>query len=171
MKSLQKPRAGCLSRIEKEDAKGCGGSFGAHVILRCNYEEVEALRSGARSLLRLTPGSSSVVVLAPPESRARVEELLPRLKGDLSLSTLGELHAVRVGVDAIVEHLQEEMDAQVVATHAADESAVNAYFAYAHALTVANRLRELGEEMEAIIELVTGGSPSAEALRTFRFPD
>jgi hypothetical protein len=93
------------------------------------------------------------------------------LKGDISLSTLGELHAVRIAVDAIVEHLEEEMNAHVLATHPADESAVNAYFAYAHALTVANRVRELGEEMEAIIELVTGGSPSAEDLRTFRFPD
>ncbi|MGE0160201.1 MAG: hypothetical protein AB7T31_12395 [Gemmatimonadales bacterium] len=141
------------------------------MILRCNYEEVEALRGGARALLRLMPGSSSVTVLAPPESRARVEALLPRLRGDLSVATLGELHTIRVAVDAIVEHLREEMDAHVLAAHPADESAVNAYFAYAHALTVSNRVREVGEEMEAIIELVIGGSPSAEALRTFRFPD
>jgi hypothetical protein len=112
-----------------------------------------------------------VGVLAPPESRARVEALLPRLKGDLSVSTLAELRAVRVALEAIVEHLREEMEAHVLASHAADESAVNAYFAFAHALTVASRVRELGEEMEAIIELVTGDSPTPEAVRTFRFPD
>jgi hypothetical protein len=141
------------------------------VILRCNYEEIEALKGGARALLDRTSGSSPVGVLAPPESRARVEALLPRLKGDLSVSTLSELRAVRVAVEAIVEHLREEMEAHVLATHAADESAVNAYFAFAHALTVASRVRELGDEMEAIIELVIGDEPTAEALRTFRFPD
>ena len=141
------------------------------MILRCNYEEVEALRGGARALLDRTSGSSPVGVLAPPESRARVEALLPRLKGDLSVSTLAELRAVRAAVDAIVEHLREEMEAHVLASHAADESAVNAYFAFAHALTVASRVRELGEEMEAIIELVTGVSPKADTVRTFRFPD
>ena len=141
------------------------------MILRCNYEEVEALKGGARALLDRAPGSAPVVVVAPPESRARVEALLPRLKGDLSVSTLAELRAVHVAVETIVEHLREEMEAHVLASHAADESAVNAYFAFAHAFTVASRIRELGEEMEAIVELVTGGSPSAEALRTFRFPD
>ena len=141
------------------------------MILRCNYEEVEALRGGARALLDRASGSSRVVVLAPPESRARVEALLPRLRGDLSVSTLAELRAVRVALEAIVEHLREEMEAHVLASHAADESAVNAYFAFAHAFTVASRVRELGEEMEAIIELVTGDGPTPDAVRTFRFPD
>lgn len=141
------------------------------MILRCNYEEVEALRGGARALLDRRSGSSPVGVLAPPESRARVEALVPRLKGDLSVFTLAELWAVRVAVEAIVEHLREEMEAHVLASHAADESAVNAYFAFAHALTVASRVRELAEEMDAIIELVTGDSPTPETVRTFRFPD
>jgi hypothetical protein len=141
------------------------------VILRCNYEEVEALRGGARALLERPSGSAPAGVLAPPESRARVEALLPRLRGDLSVATLDELRAVRVAVEAIVEHLREEMESHVLASHAADESAVNAYFAFAHALTVASRVRELGEEMGAIIELVTGDSPTGDALRTFRFPD
>lgn len=141
------------------------------MILRCNYEEVEALRGGARALLDRSSGSSSIIVLAPAESRARVEALVPRLRGDLSLSTLADLRAVQIGVDAIVDHLREEMEMHVLAAHPADESAVNAYFAFAHALAVASRVSELATEMEAIFELVTGGSPSAEAARTFRFPD
>ncbi len=100
-----------------------------------------------------------------------MEALLPRLKGDLSLYTLEDLRAVQVGLDAIVEHLREEMEAAVFATHAADESAVNAYFAFAHGLTVLNRVEEIGEEMVAIIELVTGAAPSADEVRSFRFPD
>jgi hypothetical protein len=141
------------------------------VILPCNYEEVEALRGGARALLDRPSGSSSASVLAPSESRARVEALLPSLEGDLSLYTLADLYAVRIALDAIVEHLREQMEAHVLAAHAADEGAVNAYFAFAHAITVAARARELGEEMEAIVELVIGGSPSPETIRTFRFPD
>ncbi len=140
------------------------------MILHCNYEEVEALRGGARAILG-QPGSSASAVLAPPESRARVEALLPRLVGDLSLSTLEELRGVRIAIDAIVEHLREEMESMVLATHAADESAVNAYFAFAHGFTVRHRVDEIAEEMEAIIGLVTGDSPSPEAVRTFRFPD
>jgi len=141
------------------------------VILRCNYEEVAALKAGARAFLDRADPTNLAAVLAPPESRARVEALLPRLEGDLSLYTLAELNGVQTGVDAIVEYLREEMESAVLATHAADETAVNAYFAFAHSLAVSNRIREIGEEMVAIIELVTGGSPSSEAVRSFRFPD
>jgi hypothetical protein len=64
-----------------------------------------------------------------------------------------------------------QMESAVLATHAADEDAVSAYFDFAHGLTVLHRIEEMAEEMEAMIELVTGDSPSAEAARTFRFPD
>lgn len=140
------------------------------VILRCNYEEVRALRSGARSLLE---GDVSVAatVLAPSESRARVEALLPQLHGDLSLTTLHEVRAVAMAVHAIVESLRAEMEAVVLATHAADESAVASYFDFAHALTVSDRLQEMAAEMEALIELVTGQPVDADTVRSFRFPD
>ena len=46
-----------------------------------------------------------------------------------------------------------------------------AYFDFAHALSVAHRLEEMLTEMAALIELVTGEAPDAEAARTFRFPD
>ena len=141
------------------------------MILRCNYEEMQALKAGARALLERTEDGTSSAVLAPPESRARVQALVPRLKGDLSLATLEELRAVQVGIDAIVEQLREEMESAVLATHAADESAVTAYFAFAHGLTVQSRVGEIAEEMRAIIELVTGEAPSPEAVRKFRFPD
>jgi len=141
------------------------------VILRFNYEEVQALRAGARACLGDEPGRPSSPVLAPPESRARVEALLPRLDGDLSLSSLEELRAVQAGVTAIVERLRAEMESAVLATHPADESAVAAYFEFAHGLSVAGRLDEMAEEMEAMIELVTGAAPSYETARSFRFPD
>ena len=100
-----------------------------------------------------------------------VEEFLPRLHGDLSLATLAELRRVQTAVTAIVECLRVEMESTVLATHAADEAAVSAYFDFAHGLAVTGRLREMAAEMEDVIELVMGGAPSVEATRTFEFPD
>jgi len=140
------------------------------VILHINYEEVRALQSGGRSLLDGESDAPSYV-LAPPESRARVEALLHVLAGDLSVGTLAELRAVATAVDAIVEHLRVEMESVVLATHAADELAVAAYFDFAHGLTVACRLRDMAAEMKALIEVVTGHPADPEAVATFRFPD
>lgn len=140
------------------------------MILHFNYEELTALRAGAQVFLE-GDAPAHGGVLAPPECRARVEALIPRLHGDLSLSTLDELKAVQVAVEAIVECLRVEMEATVVTTHAADEEAVAAYFDFAHGFTVAHRIAELASEMEALIELVTGSEPTAEASRSFHFPD
>jgi hypothetical protein len=141
------------------------------VILQFNYEEIQALRSGARAYLGRIGCAPASPVLAPSETRAHVEALLPRLAGDLSLSTLEELRGVQSAVSAVVEILRVQMESMVLATHAADEDAVSAYFDFAHGLTVSNRVDEMAAEMEAMIELVTGETPSLEAARTFRFPD
>ena len=140
------------------------------MILHVNYEELTALRSGARVLLdREDAGESSV--LAPTEERDRVEVFLPRLDGDISLATLDEVRAVEHAITAIVDCLRVELDATVVATHAAHEGAVAAYFDYAHGLAVAHRLSEMASEMEALIELVTGAPPTDRTSRSFHFPD
>ncbi len=139
------------------------------VILRCSYEEMVALRSGARTMLGQEVGVPSPV-LAPPESRARIESLMPRLIGDISLDTLEDVWGVEAAVAAIVECLRAEMETAVLAHHAADEMAVSAYFEFAHALSVANRLAEVAQGMSAVIELVTGAPPTPETARTFDFP-
>jgi hypothetical protein len=140
------------------------------VILYFNYEELAALRSGARVLLgQEHAGEGSV--LAPTEERAQVEDFLARLDGDLSLSTLHELQVVQAAVRAIVDGLRVEMESAVLATHAADEGAVAAYFDFAHGLTVSHRLGVMAAEMEALIELVTGAPPTYETARSFQFPD
>jgi hypothetical protein len=140
------------------------------VILYVNYEELTALRSGARALLDREDAGESPV-LAPTEERARVEAIMPLLDGDISVSTLDELRTVESAILAIVECLRVEMDTAVIATHAAHEGAVAAYFDYAHGLTVAHRLGEMASEMEALIELVTGAPPTPETSRSFLFPD
>lgn len=140
------------------------------MILHFNFEELTALRAGAQVFLgREEPGRGAV--LAPPEERAQVEALLPRLEGDVSFSTLEELRLVEGAVLAIVECLRAEMELLVVTTHAADEGAVAAYFDFAHGFTVIHRLSEMASEMEALIELVTGDPVTAESARTFQFPD
>lgn len=140
------------------------------MILRCNYEELNALRAGARVLLE-GQGESECAVVAPPTERASVAAFVPRLDGDLAVSTLQEQREVMFAVEVIVECLRAEMDAAVGATHPAAEDAVAAYFDYAHAFAVLGRVRELGEEMEALIEVVTGATATPEVARTFVFPD
>ncbi len=140
------------------------------MILRCNFEELRALTAGGRSLLEGDSGGHASV-LAPEESRATVEALLPRLTGDLSVASLAEARAMRRAVSAIVERLRDEMEATVLATHAADEGAVAAYFDFAHALSVSHRLDGMVAEMEALVELVTGKPADGQAAYTFRFPD
>lgn len=140
------------------------------VILSVNYEETRALRGGAESLLSGETGDPCVVT-AQPEDLAAVEALLPKLEGDISVQTLEDLHGTERAIEAILECLRAEMEVTVVVTHPADESAVNAYFEFAHVLAVARRLEAMSDEMEALIELVTGEPVTADSVRSFQFPD
>ena len=140
------------------------------MIVHCNFEELTALKTGARQILdgyAPAPG----VVAAPPEERDNVAALLPHLSGDLSMETLAEQKALRSAVAVIVEILRVEMETTVTATHAAHEGAVAAYFDFAHAFSVLSRLEDIGQEMEALIELVTEGPVTDELARGFVFPD
>ena len=140
------------------------------MILQCNYEELRALRSGARSWLESHP-RESVAVAAPAPGRPEVEALVPYLDGDLAIPTLADQRVVESGLDAVVQLLRAEMELMVVETHPAHEGAVAAYFEFAHAYAVLARVREIGREMKALIEVVTGEPVSAEVARGFVFPD
>lgn len=140
------------------------------MILSCSYEEVTAVAHGARAYLHDQIGSE-VAVAAPTEARGAVESLLARLDGGFSVRTLVEQRELEHALRAVVELLREEMDARVLAAHAADEEAVTAYFDFAHALAVLGRVMDMGEEMTALVELMTGNPPSEQAIREFVFPD
>lgn len=140
------------------------------MILQFNYEELTALKAGATGLLR-EGGTAGGGVLAPPEHRARVEALVGRLDGDVSLDSLAEVIEVRDAIQSIVAWLRQEMESSVLATHPADESAVAAYFDFAHAFTVSHRVTEMAHEMSAMIELITGAPPNTETSRDIHFPD
>lgn len=128
------------------------------------------MESGARALLAANGGATHPVA-APPESRAALEAFVSRLTGDITVETLAQQQRYLQIVDAIVARLLAEMNACVLAEHAAAEHAVASYFDYAHALTVRARLVEMGREMEALIELVTGAPPDRGVAETFVFPD
>ena len=139
------------------------------MILHCNFEELGALREGATALLGEARGDHAPVA-APPEGREEVESFVRRLTGDLAIETLREQQEIAKAVGFIVGHLREEMDFAIKSTHPADEVAVASYFLFAHALAVLNRVVEMGEEMAALIEVVTGGGVTEEAARSFLFP-
>ena len=140
------------------------------MIVHCNFEELTALKAGARQVLEGHVPEQGMIV-APPEERERVAALMPRLEGDFSVTTLREQRSLLHAVAIIVEILRVEMESLVTAHHPAHEVAVSAYFDFAHAFSVQARLYEVGLEMEALIELVTGGPVTDELARDFVFPD
>lgn len=140
------------------------------MILHCTFEELSALSAGAARVL-LESGNAGVAVAAPAEIVADLEALTPRLIGDLSVTTLAEQRTIARAIAFVVADLKTRMDASIVSEHAAGESAVQAYFEYAHVLTMEDRLRRLGSQMSALIELMTGGPANDEAARSIAFPD
>ena len=139
------------------------------MIVDCNFEELGALRQGAHALLGENRGGEAPVA-APPEGRQEVESLIVWLAGDLTIETLAEQRRVATAVAVIVRQLKEEMDLFIMTAHPADEAAVASYFLYAHALAVLKRLSDMGREMEALIEVVTGAPATETVARTFLFP-
>jgi hypothetical protein len=110
-------------------------------------------------------------VAAPPGVRADLDRLTSTLDGDLTLSTLDDQRALERALESVVAALRVEMEVAVVASHPAAEPAVSAYFEFAHALSLLERIRTVGAEMVALIEVVTGEPPTEETSRTFVFPD
>ncbi len=140
------------------------------MIVHCNFEELTALKAGARQVLDGYAPEHGIIA-APPEEREQVAALLPRLSGDFSVTTLAEQRSLLHAVAIIVGILRIEMESVVTANHPAHEVAVSAYFDFAHACSVQARLYEVGLEMEALVELVTGGPVTEELARDFVFPD
>ncbi len=129
------------------------------MILRCNFEELRALASAGEALLA-APGTTG---------QAKVEQLLPRLTGDVSIDTLDEQRRVRSAVSTIVTELRDRMDREIISHGPGHEDAVNLFFDYGHSRSVLFRLDEMGSEMEAIADLLTGGHP--ELAGAITFPD
>lgn len=135
------------------------------MILHLSFEELRAIAS-AGELIVAGEVRGGAGVAAPPEWSDRVELLLPRLTGDMSIATLEEQRHVRDTVRLIVGEMHRRLDVQVIETHPGHEEAVAMYFDYAHARSVLDRLDRMGAEMEAIADLISGGDRGAVT-----FPD
>ena len=141
------------------------------MVLYISYEEVRAVRLGARSVLGDETHGMCAVAAPPPAARAEISALQERLVGDLDVDTLAEQRALVLALSSIVECLRVEMETLVGETHPAHEGAVAAYFDYAHSLSVLQRLQDMGSEMEAMIEVLTGSPVDGVAEASFHFPD
>lgn len=139
------------------------------MILHCNFEELAALTAAVTRALE----SQAVVhgIAAPAQPLEDLEALLPRLVGDLAIPSLADHAAVRRAVAFVTDELRTRMDAVVVDQHPAAEDAVLAYFDYAHALSVLDRLDHIGREMAILVEVMTGEEPASESAQRFTFPD
>lgn len=141
------------------------------MILHFNYEELRALSSAIEFMVGDVHAGGSMAVAAPPETVALVENLLPRLTGDVSIETLEDQRRVRLAVGLVVDDLHRRMDDRIIEYYPAHEEAVNLYFDYGHSRSVLARLDGMGAEMQAILELISGGHPDPSLASTVTFPD
>ena len=141
------------------------------MILRCNYEQLQALRSGASAFLGLDAGIEGPGVAAPPLARSRVESLLGRLNGDLSVATLSDQRELEAAVRAVVEFLENEMKALIGQLGPSDEGTMDAFMEFAQAYAVLMEVRDIGLQMEALIDVMLGTPITPELERAFEFPD
>lgn len=137
------------------------------MILRMSFEELSTLNAAVQRLLD-EPGRGGV--LAPPGVLAELESRMP-LSGDISILTLAEQGRLLGAVDTVLDHLKRRMDAFVLEQYVGAEDAVNAYFDYANVLTTRSRLIGLGDEMAAMIEVITGDEPTSVDPEDIGFPD
>jgi len=140
------------------------------VILYLSFEELAALGSCAERVL-LANSVSGHGIAAPPQLVADVEQFSQRLTGDISISSLDDQRTLQLVVKHLLDRSRAAMDEAIILQHAAAESAVAGYFEYAHVLTVSHRLGVIGEEMAAIVQLMTGDDPDSESARRFSFPE
>lgn len=139
------------------------------MILHCTYEELMALNATAGRVMSAAEGSERVA--APPEALADVAHLQPQLQGDLTISTLEEQRMLERAVDYLLEEVRQRMNLFILRQHVGSEDATNAYFEYAHVYVLRERVRGVGREMVAMIELMTGAAPTAESARSVSFAD
>ena len=140
------------------------------MILHCTFEELSALSAGAERVLT-EAGGAGLAVAAPPEIVADIESLADRLTGDLTIETLADARSVANAVRFVLADLRTRMDGFIVNEHPASERTVQAYFEYAHVLSVQDRLRRIGDQMTALIELMTSAPPTNQSARRIVFPD
>lgn len=138
------------------------------MILHCSFEELAALDAAVE---RVRSVFSTGGVAAPPEALPDIDALAPRLTGDLSIESIGEQASVQRALEFLLIDTRDRTDAIILDQHPGAEEAVLAYFEYAHVLTVLHRIQQIGDEMRAIIDLMTGIANTETDVANFSFED
>jgi hypothetical protein len=138
------------------------------MILQCTFEELSVMSAAAERVLA-SAGAGGVA--APPQVISDIESLAPRLTGDIGVESLAEVHIIQRATRYLLDDARERTDALILEHYPAAESAVMAYFEYAHILTFLDRANRIGAQMTALIELMTGAPPTDESARAVSFPD
>jgi hypothetical protein len=141
-----------------------------NVILYLSFEELTALSAEAERVLDASaaPGYG---IAAPPQFLAEVESFAQLLIGDVAVTSIDQQRSMRRVIDVLLQRCRARMDAVILDQHPAAESAVAAYFDYAHVLAASSRLDIIGGEMEAMVRVMTGAEPDSDAARRFTFPE
>jgi hypothetical protein len=140
------------------------------VILYLSFEELAALSASAEAML-VAAAAVEHGIVAPSRGLDDVEQFAHSLSGDIAITTLDEQERMLGVVRLLLSECRLRMNEAVLVEHAAAESAVSAYFTYAHVLAVEHRLAIVGEEMLALAHLMTGEDPDSETARRFVFPE
>lgn len=140
------------------------------MILYLSFEELSALSAEAE---RVLAGSAAAGygIAAPPQFLAEIEQFAQLLVGDVTIDNIEHQRSMRRVVTYLLDGCRDRMERVVLEQHAAAESAVAAYFDYAHVLTASRRLDAIGAEMAALVEVITGEDPESDAGRRFAFPE
>jgi hypothetical protein len=140
------------------------------MILYLSFEELAALAACAETALAPGPAPGHGVA-APSRIQYEIEQFALRLDGDVAIETLTDHERIQRVISHLLDDARARVDEAILLEHAAAESAVAAYFTFAHVLAVHDRLIRIGEEMAALAELMTGDDPESESARRFRFPE
>jgi hypothetical protein len=140
------------------------------MILYLSFEELTALSAEAERVLAASQ-AARFGIAAPPAFLTEVEQFAQLLVGDVTVENLDQQRSMRRVVEHLLDRCRVRMDRLVLEQHAAAESAVAAYFDYAHVLTARQRLDEIGAEMTALVDVLTGEGAESETARRFEFPD
>ena len=138
------------------------------MILHCSFEELSALNEAAG---RVLAAAGTGGVAAPPEVIADIEALSTRITGDLSIESLHEARGVIRALRYLIGDGRTRTDAFIVDQGPAGEMAILSYFEYANLLTLLERAIRLGDQMTALIEVMTGQPVTDESARQISFTE
>jgi len=138
------------------------------MILYCSFEELSALSA---SIERVLDAADTGGVAAPPDVLPDLEALAPRLTGDIDVDSLAVQQSIERAVGHLLADARDRLDDTILQQYPAAEAAVQAYFDYANLLSVHDRIARIGEEMQALIELMTGKPPSEETAGSISFEE